>query len=305
MFCKTSLMFMKKFLFNLIAFFAIVLFFSCKTEKGATPAYIHIKKFTFTSIAATQGLATFEIRSAKLFVNSQEIGNFELPASVPVLAEGLCKIEIFPNIRETGSSNYNLYYLPYTYYNADLTLKKLRIDTVSPSCTYRSNAKFEWIEDFENQTITLNPSGQNNSSDSFKIIPMNTPGVDAPFSGSNYCAYLNMTKDSSAIFEVSSLKTFYLPNMGRDIYLEMDIKTNDFFQTGILTDNGFQIIKTPIFLIYPTNGNWKKLYINLKSETGNMPTGTSIKLLFGLVKSKTQLENPQIYIDNLKLVYLN
>jgi hypothetical protein len=294
-----------KFLFRILPFIGFFFISSCKIEKDLKPAYLFIAPFTFTSNPNSQGLNTYEITSAKIFVNGNELGNFQIPNTIPVLHEGNAVIEIFPNVKENATANNQKYYLPYLYYTANKNLSPLKTDSIFPSSVYRNSTNFAWIEDFDDQTLSISPSGLNNSKDSLQIIPMNTLGVDAPFSGSSHCGLIEMKSDTTALFEISSLSIFSLPNKGADVYLELDIKSNIQMQIGIYSDDGFQVIQTPVLVVNPTGDNWKKIYVNLKSETGNLPNNTKTKIFLGIFKNNTFQGIPQIYLDNIKLIYLN
>ncbi|MCC6817909.1 MAG: hypothetical protein IT245_03335 [Bacteroidia bacterium] len=281
-----------------------ILFTSCDKEQEVTPAYLHLTKFSFSSDPNSQGLGTSEIIGAKVFVNGAEIGNFELPVTIPVLSSGNSIVEVFPNIKENGVSSNQKYYKPYNSYVDTLMLAPGRIDTIRPSSTYRTNCKFEWIEDFEDQAISLIESGLDNTLDSIVVLPTNTPGVDQPFAGSNYCGFISIPEDTSVIFERSTLRTFTVPNLGTSVYVELDIKTNLDVQIGIYSDDNIDIIQSPVMVVYNTKGNWKKIYVNLASETGDLSTNTKIRVFIGTYKENGDTEDKYIYLDNLKLVYL-
>lgn len=293
-----------KYLLKLLLFFTGLLFLNCNKEIEPIPAYLHVGKFNLTTNSSIQGLNTFEITSAKLFINGKEIGNFMLPANVPIIHSGEATVEIYPNIKENGIVNNQKYYTPYEAYIVKKTLIAGSIDSVFPITTYRENTNFAWMEDFEDQSISLQSFGQNSSKDSLKIIPTSNPGVNIPYSGSNYCGLIKMEKDSMAIFEVSTIQSYLLPNLGTNVYLELDVKSNTSFQIGIYTDDGFSVNQTPILVVLPTNDNWKKVYVNLKIETGSLPANTRTRIFFGAFKNSTTFI-PEIYFDNLKLVYLN
>lgn len=290
---------------GLILFVFALLFVSCASEEAPVPSYIRVDPFSISSNPATQGLGTSDIISAKVFVNGSEIGNFELPATIPVLAEGNARLEIYPNIKENGQSNSQKYYKPYEAHISNQLLQKGQITPVKPSSTYRSSAVFRWTEDFEDQGISLTKSGGNNTGDSLVAIPSSTPGVDQPFSGSSYCGYVKISTDSFAVFERSTLEVFGdLPFMGSDIYVEMDIKTNVALQLGIYTDDGSEVRQVPVLVVNPTGGVWKKIYANLKTETGGLNSGTKVRLFFGLYKEDGDTVDKELYLDNLKLIFL-
>lgn len=280
------------------------LFYSCDKEQEQIPSYLHISKFSFTSDPTTQGLGTYEIVGAKVFVNGKEIGNFEIPCTVPVLAEGTSYIEVYPNIKQNGSYSNQKYFKPYTGFIDTIKLKKGQIDTIQPVTKYRSNVKFLWIEDFEDQAISMIKSGYNNSDDSIVPLPTNTSGVDQPFSGSNYCGYINLVKDTQIIFERSSLFAYSIPNLGTDVYLELDVKSNQALQIGVYTDNNINVIQSPVMVVNSTDNAWKKVYVNLVSETGDLASGSKIRVFFGLYKSIDSNVDQYLMIDNIKLLYV-
>jgi len=286
--------------------FVLSLFLGCDKEKEAIPSYLHIKKFTLTTNPLTQGTNTQDITDAKVFANGIEVGTFELPATIPIFAEGNVEITIFPTIKETGSAYNRKYYKPYIAFIDTLNLKQLRIDTIQPTTAYKNNAKFDWLEDFEDFGSSLVKYGLNNTKDSLKIIATNLPGINQPFLNSNYCGRISI--DSSSVFEdfeVTTIASYNVPKLGTDVYVELDFKSNANFQVGIFTDDGSIISRNPVFYAFPTNDVWKKIYINLKPETGDLTPSTTIRVFFGVYKDPSNPDlKPLVYVDNLKLVYV-
>jgi hypothetical protein len=292
-------------LLNTLFVFSI-LFYSCDNEKEIIPSYLHIDKFSFTSNPVTQGLNTAEIVSAKVFVNGKEIGNFELPATFPVLFDGKAIVDIFPNVRENGSSNNQKYFKVYTSFSDTLDLSPERIDTIRPKSTYRSNCTFDYIEDFEDGGISLIKSGGNSTNDTLRIISTSTPGVDQPFTGSKFCGFVQVNSDSFFVFERSTSSVFNSwPNLGKDIYFEMDIKSNISLQVGLYTDDGLQVRQVPVLVANETQNTWKKIYVNFKTETGDLPLGTKYRVFLGFFKDNSEYSEVKVYLDNLKVVYVN
>ncbi len=285
--------------------FVLVIFLGCDREKESIPSYLHIKKFTLTSLVLTEGLNTQEITDAKVFANGIEVGTFELPVTVPIFAEGEVEITVFPNIKETGSAYYRKYYKPYVVFIDTLNLKKLRVDTIQPKTSYKKNAVFYWLENFESKGFSLVKYGLNNTTDSLRVIPSNSVGVDAPFT-SNYCGKIEIDSLTNfQDFEIATLSSYDVPAIGTDIYVEMDLKSNVNFQIGIYSDNGNIITRSPVFYAFPTDGAWKKLYVNLIKETGDLPIGTKLRVFFGVYKDAANPDvKPLVYLDNIKLVFV-
>jgi hypothetical protein len=289
---------------TLIVFSALLS--SCDTEQETIPSYLHVTKFTLTTNTLSEGLNTVDVTSAKVFVNGQEIGNFELPATFPVRVEGDAKIEVFPNVKENGLSNSQKIYKPYNPYSTQAKLRKGQIDTIKPSTTYRASTvlKFDFMEDFEDQGIALESTPNNTTNDSFVVLATSTPGVSQPFTNSSYCGFIKMTTDSFAVFERVT-KIITLPNLGNDNYIELDLKSNINFQVGLYEYLNGDVVQVPVMVAYPTNGVWKKLYVNLKPETGDLPAGTPLRIFFGFYKNANDTEDKYVYIDNIKILHLD
>jgi hypothetical protein len=53
---------------------------------------------------------------------------------------------------------------------------------------------------------------------------------------------------------------------------------------------------------FQTDGQWRKGYIYLNDEIINQPSGTSFKVFFGAANGDETVV-PEVYLDNLKLLY--
>ncbi|MFN9115368.1 MAG: nucleoside-diphosphate sugar epimerase/dehydratase, partial [Bacteroidota bacterium] len=68
------------------------------------PSFLFIDSFSFTTVYATQGLASFDLPDAHVYVDNRFIGIYELPATVPIMASGKVKVSILPGTRENLQS---------------------------------------------------------------------------------------------------------------------------------------------------------------------------------------------------------
>lgn len=292
------------FKFSILSF-VLLFFLGCDKEKEPIPSYLHIKKFTLTTNPLTEGANTQDITDAKVFANGIEVGTFELPVTIPVFSEGNVVITLFPTIKETGSAYNRKYYKPYVAFIDTINLKNLRVDTIQPKTSYKSNAKFDWLLNFDDGGSSLVKYGLNNTTDSLKVISSISPGVNAPFSSTNSGM---ISIDSPSIFEdfeIATIKSFPALSIGTDVYVEMDFKSNANFQVGVFTDDGSVITRSPVFYAFPTNGAWKKIYVNLKPETGDLSSISTFRVFFGVYKDPDNPDlKPLVYMDNLKLVYV-
>jgi hypothetical protein len=128
---------------------------SCDTEDEPIPAFIHIPSIEVQTDPSTQGSPSHGITHASIFLQDKNtlvthpIGVVSLPATFPVLLEGEYNLNIDPAIRANGSI---LYLQGYPFYDRVVIPVNLEPNvetTVEPVTTYKSQTKFEFIENFE------------------------------------------------------------------------------------------------------------------------------------------------------------
>lgn len=283
---------------------AIVGFSGCN-PKETIPSYLHIKTIDLTTNYTTQGYASSDLSDAWVFVNGKYIGTFELPVTVPVQAAGKVKVTVLPGIKENGLRSSHHIYKVVTDYNVDVILTPGKVDTVKPTVTYKTSAYFDWIEDFEDNLLSLVKSGKSNTKDSIKIVNSSDPDAFPADLHAQYTGKIELKADDSfRVFEVTTLKEFQMPVAGSDVYVEVDIKTDRAVQFGIYTDKNSFLEQIPVVIVYPTDGKWKKLYLNFISETSALSVTNKTKLFIGFSKGQGDNTSSKVMLDNLKLVYL-
>lgn len=281
--------------------------YGCDLEEEDIPSYLYISKFGFSTDYSTHGAPSSNIEDVVVLVNNKEYGTFTLPALIPINQKGPSEVFLLPGIRENGGSQNRQVYGMYTSYKVNVDLEAKLIDTINPVTTYKSNVKLVWSEDFEDVGSSIEASPNNTSEDS--IHRLDSSSADAfKSSYSKYTGYINMqTADSQEIFEYRTVKDWPVPNGDNDVFLECDYKTNTNVQFGIYADKQLIVEQIGVFVVSPTEGEWKKIYINLNSETGVLKDGDRIQVFFGIFNDGERNPGfvPEIYLDNLKLVHLD
>ena len=234
------------------------------------------------------------------------IGVFELPSRIPILQSGKHTITIVPGIKKNGLFNQRVTYPFYKPYEIDLELIPTVIDTLSPIFSYRSNITFSWLEDFEDNSISVEKSGSNTTTDSLFVTDdpdhvFNYDGLANQFSGQV------VIPSGFQIFENATVQLYDLPRRGTEIFLEFNFKCNTEFLAGIYPVTGSFISGVPIVNFYSTqddNGKmqWKKAYVSLKEDVNNPDySGADFRIFFN-AQTNGDLEK-QIFFDNFKLVH--
>jgi hypothetical protein len=278
-----------------------ILFHSCSIfdPSGETPSYIRIDTITFKLTDPSQGTASHKISDAWVYVDDNLVGAFELPVTLPVLAEGRRQVRVRAGIRINGIAATRTFYPFFTNHIEPINLKLKEITTVSPVVEYHPQTTFAWMSNFENE---LKIESLPNSKAS--MVRVTDPAVIDYSLNGNACGGIFLTESENFYSGASLLsEPLNLPTGGRNVYLEMNYKNNQKFAVGIIArnpegDQGFSE-----FILNPTrNGEWNKIYINLTSVVSQNYEARGY--YFYIVSEKDpEIPKGEIYVDNLKIVY--
>ena len=283
-------------------------------EKGQPediPSYIRIDRIKL-SVSDGQGSSSEKITDAWVFIDDELIGAFELRDSVPyltipILKAGKHKLKIFPGIKMNGIAATRVPYSLYSPFETEINLVRdsvirvhgnLAINNGIPTVKYSASAIFAWMEDFEQASLSIDSTSRSlikiGRTDDPQLI-FNLPGENNQFSG------LVIVPSDTAIFECVSHEQFVLPKNGKDIFLELNYKTNNAVTIGLFVNTSLQTIQEPL-MVLNRNSEWKKIYINLTSAVSMHQDASSFRIFFGIVKEHDVAE-ARLLLDNIKLVH--
>lgn len=280
--------------YYLLCFCALIILSlnSCKVfdKEEDIPAYIHIDRLELTTDPVTQGSNSHKITDAWVYMDGLLLGVFELPATFPVLASGEREIKVRAGIKQNGISSTRVQYPFYTIYTTTVNFVPGNTSHIQPVVSYYPGTTFEWLENFESSgtTITAGP------------YPTDTSVVqqsDVVFEGNKSGAVILNT--SNPVFYSSSATAYNLPKGEQTSWLEMDYKTDYMFTVGVLS-NTPTLANYETITLYPTDGSWNKIYIDLSPQVSahNGP----YNIFFAMLLSG-ESTNANLYIDNIKLVH--
>lgn len=286
----------------LLGFGVIISLQSCNPFEpdGPVPAYLRIEKFTLdVKNDNSQGSDAIDVPDAWVYVGNELIGVFEVPVTVPVIAEGSQRVTILGGIKKNGQANNRIPYPFYSGFVDTIDLVKTEIDTIRPVLKYFDAVNFPYIEDFEDNSISLTKSGVDATVDSMYIT--NDPLLVFDYDGSdNKASGAVDIPTGRQIFQNSSINSYDLPR-GADVYLELNYNTDVSLQTGLVATSTNSVI--PIVLLFPTEGQWKKAYISLAEDlNNNLYDGSEFKIVLDAVSNNDSTIN-HIYVDNIKIVH--
>jgi len=297
---------------------AAVIFGACNKFKGdqTVPAYVRIDSIYVITDYEEQGAPTHNITDAWVYINSQAIGAYELPAVFPVLANGITEVRIDPGIKLNGIAALRS---PYPFYQPiiqDVMLVEgeevnLNSDTLfmgdeavpyTMATKYYDNLEFVWKEDFEDPSLSLDSTSKSRG-DITRTSPANSPEAFLA-SYSKYSGLITLDTVRYLVevaTNVGNDEGFVLPKLGQPVFLEFDYKNDHYFTTGFYARELSQITQHPVVNMNPSS-EWKKIYINLSPSVSSQINAIDYNIFFGAVKDYNA-EAPRILIDNIKLIH--
>ncbi|MFN4082876.1 MAG: hypothetical protein ACK4K9_04535 [Bacteroidia bacterium] len=286
-----------------LLFFSIITFQSCKVfERGVEiPAYIYVKPVKLiVNPDLQQGVASIDSNDIWLFANGSFLGAFASPATVPVLKFGDVEITCNHGIKQSGQDEERMIYPMFKEFRTRVNLQKLKIDTISPVVSYVENAVFPLIEDFDMPGLSFEFNTQLKQNGDTIIRQSGSQAWNA----NGFSGRVILNNDSS-IFEIFS-RVFNNFRRFTPTFLEMDYKNNIPFYMGIyISEPDGNVRQVPIFYFNP-RANWNKIYINLENEIAAYQGNSAIRIFFRFSKIyDRQVAEPNIWLDNIKLVYLD
>ena len=281
----------------IVLLFSLLITSGCYKFEGdqTVPAYVSVDSVYINTYFPDEGSRSHKITDIWVYVNDNIVGAFELPALLPVLAQGNNELEIRPGIKLNGISSTRV---PYPFYEPividDFNFvpdSTIELNTISTE--YYDNSVFSWLEDFETAGISID---ENPASDTtiVRVIRENSPDPGTKYAGAIFLSTEN------PIYSGATYNAYAMPKQGSPVLMEIDYKTNNYLSTGLLIrePNGYK--KVPL-LILNHSEDWNKIYVNLGPNLSLHPQASEYRVYFeaGIDTDKSQSE---IYIDNLKII---
>lgn len=284
--------------------FILFMLSSCDKFEGdqTIPSYIAIDSLGFDAADDIQGSSNQKIIDAWIYVDDNIIGGFELPARVPVLVNGIHKLEVrggimLNGIPETRAPNPCWKPMIINAYN-------FTPDSISRFynlTTYYENCSFVWMEDFEDASLAI--KGSNNSDTGIvRTYPAGAPeALIEDFSQYSGISYLDADHPYLQLVSVSGSDEGYVFDRGDFIFLELNYKNTIPVVVGLyitLTDN---TVEERSFLIISPSDEWNKIYVNF-TPIVNETTDARDYTVYLEASLPDGTEDAVIVLDNIKLV---
>ncbi len=274
-------------------------FFASCGKNERVPSYLEVGNVAL-STTPEQGANTTKITDAWISVDDKLIGVWELPARLPVLAEGHHRVSVTPAIKRNGMFDDRLRYPFYTTWTGEVHMTKEGTSSLSPITTYVANTEF-WIEDMQDPFSRFTVSDDSDTT-LLRFTPADDP--DVTFVDGTPCGgfRLDAAHRRIRIFTDEDFDVY-----GGPVFLEFDHRNDVTITVGALyTYNGTSYAE-PWVIVSPTlkdNGSmpWSKIHVDLSTVFNTAIAQRDIYLEASLPDGRSAA---QVYFDNVKLLRIN
>lgn len=284
-----------RFVYVIFSFFTLsVLIFSCNKEKLKSPkaSFIYISNpEVVISDASIQGSNDHHITDTWVYVNEQYTGAYPLGSIIPIVSTGNTNVKLYAGIKNNGISSTRLSYELYNAYELNQGFELGQTYTVSPKYTYQNGCKFHLIENFEQTGLRFQALGDS----AFTRV-----GPPSAYGGTGKSAFMGMSAAKpTAIMKTSNSIIDFPATATPNIYLELEYKCNQKFSISLMCGN---VEERNVITINPSD-DWNKIYIQLSNAVYSPTPYSSYDLIIKAIK-ESDVANPAIYIDNVKIISL-
>lgn len=283
---------MRQYLLYFLLFCNLIFFVSCKKDKFKAPkaSFLVVNNVSLKT-TISQGVNSHKIVDIWYYVDGEFKGVFPVGSVMPIVSNGNALITLFAGIKNNGISSTRLPYPIYNSISYNLDVEPGKTYTLSPQFEYNSTAFFYYADG-------LNGFGTGGSYFNFGNSNCQyTTDPNKVFSGTG-CIVMTMS-DAVPSTSLIQANSYYLPDGGAVVYVELDYKSNHRFNVGVIgIGSGFED-KRNVVTVNPSE-EWSHIYIQLTKTVSTPPTYGSYKVYIEGIKAE---ESPEIYIDNVKLIY--
>lgn len=253
---------------------------------------IHVPAIALETTPA-EGTNSQRIEDVWVYTETDVHGAFPLPADIPwPVSAGPATLRFLPGIRANAVSATRQPYPFYSTLELDIFPEAGGADTLSFVTSYNDFAQVMVVEDFE-----LANRFTESATSTAQVVRTTDP--DWVYEG-EAAGLIEMTASTALLVAATNEQQLDL-NPDGPCWLELDFKCNQAFAIGLESHNLVQSERTPILVLNPTDGDWKKIYLDL----GPVVRSATLASWFEVSLDATfdgSVDTARIAIDNLKIV---
>lgn len=274
-----------------------ILFTGCGlwTDEITVPHNIVVPSFNLSTVE-NEGTASNNIAEVWVYSETDVLGVFPLPATIPVLQqdeEDIVHITLLPGVRVNGISSTREPYPFYEVVELDIDFEPGGLDTVEFNSNYVSGSQIILSEDFESANRF-----QASSTSTAEVVRTVDPAW--VFEGVASGMILLSVEESYVIS--TTQEQLYDLSESVATFLEFNYKCDNSFAVGMEAIGGVLPERTPIIVLNPSGGEWVKMYLDLSPFLRSTPTAYGYELTLDAILDMGQ-ETGYVVVDNFKIVH--
>ena len=275
----------------------------CDTEKAPEVAYIKVNGLGMNT-TASEGSSSSKLTTLWVKRNGEQLGAFTPPCRIPIPVNKLDNLVFTAGVNTNGfESIRNMYEMLQPITKSFSVAPYEEVVLSSPGednllFEYKDNIDLHIVEDFDDVGVSFAATPKSDTT----LHRTNDPSemLSVPGESNTYSGYYVVKP--IGVGEFKSLVTYELPKQGANVWVELDYKCDIPLAVGIYANRPTQSNQAPVLTLYSTEGEWKKVYINLVSEVSYYTDAIDYNLFFGSINASDS-STAHVYLDNIKLLY--
>lgn len=272
----------------------MICFVSCVDSWEGPPHFLHVASMDVNALE-DEGSNSHRIEEVWVYTETDVLGAFPLPADIPLSPEDLgpeANLQLLAGIRANAVSATRQ---PYPFYEAtpvSIPLDYGGRDTLELIVGYTEQTQVILAEDFE----SANRFEMANTSTA-EVVRTEDPEWTFEGTGSGF---VELSADQQVLIASTNEQQYDLSSTG-PVWLEMNYRCSQTFAVGLGAANAFNSSRIPILVLNPTDGVWKKIYLDLGPVIRSTPDATHYEIILDAFFDNSQAVTT-IAFDNFKLL---
>ena len=282
---------------GLLCFSALIMILSSGCNpmpNGGVPIYLRIDSPTVVIDDSRFGSASFKIPDVWAETGNHNLGAYEMPVSIPVLASGDVPMLISGGIFDNGIFGTRV---SYPFYRPDT----FTISNAIPGHVYHHKPVYHYLDA---TLVGLNADFE--YSNPFDSKMTNISSANIAYEGAR-CGGIIMSPADTLVSSIQTLPMTIQTN-GREAYIELNYKNPgiyfDVFLRAKHYDNLNSLISSTDYpkTTFKPSVSWNKTYLNFNNEAG-VHQGDDFQIIF--VAYRLAGTTDTLLVDNVKFLYFH
>lgn len=284
---------------HIILFVTIALtLFSCKKDQPEV-SWLRIDKWDLQNnpdAENPQGEMSHNFTQVFVNMDGKSLGNYELPAKIPIIADGTHDFVIQAGVDNNGISSTKKRYPFVKPFKGTVELIKNDTVNLTPHTQYYKSINF-LIEDFESPSMQVDVATESTAT----LGRNDDPSI---LKWGNKYGEILLSENNDTLSFVTNFTTV-LPKLGAEVYLEFDYMNTNSMLTSVISYGNGNYHEDRFVIVNPQKKEeavWKHIYLDLKEIVSYRQTTPYNEAEFKFILDEG-LSSSFFYIDNIKLVY--